>query len=141
MPRTTKKTLTSTESAQKVVDTIQDTILNLVLGDTADKIVENIVPVIEKRISDKFGFLPEIHEIKTESKVREIIGTVHEKFDEILKIVSLDIPVYLTGRAGTGKNVICKQVAEALNLDFYFTNAVTQEYKLTGQIYKFYEAV
>ena len=43
-------------------------------------------------------------------------------------------PVYLTGKAGTGKNVICQQVAEALGLDFYFTNAVTQEYKLTGFI-------
>lgn len=30
--------------------------------------------------------------------------------------------------------VICQQVAEALGLDFYFTNAVTQEYKLTGFI-------
>lgn len=51
-----------------------------------------------------------------------------------MQIVNLDIPVYLTGKAGTGKNVICKQVAEALGLDFYFTNAVTQEYKLTGFI-------
>ena len=46
----------------------------------------------------------------------------------------MDIPVFLSGAAGTGKNVICKQVAEALNLDFYFTNAVTQEYQLKGFI-------
>lgn len=39
---------------------------------------------------------------------------------------------YLTGPAGSGKNVICEQVAKALGLDFYFSNAVTQEYKLTG---------
>jgi hypothetical protein len=48
--------------------------------------------------------------------------------------VNLDIPVFLSGAAGTGKNVICKQVAEALNLEFYFTNAVTQEYQLKGFI-------
>jgi MoxR-like ATPase len=30
------------------------------------------------------------------------------------------------------KNVICKQVAEALKLEFYFSNAVTQEFRLTG---------
>lgn len=52
----------------------------------------------------------------------------------MLKIVSLDIPVFLTGAAGTGKNVICKQVAKSLGLNFYFTNAVSQEYKLTGFI-------
>jgi MoxR-like ATPase len=43
-------------------------------------------------------------------------------------------PVMLIGPAGTGKNVICKQVAKVLNSDFYFSNAVTQEYKLTGFI-------
>ncbi|MBQ0141033.1 MAG: AAA family ATPase [Kurthia sp.] len=32
------------------------------------------------------------------------------------------------------KNVLAKQVAEGLGLDFYFTNAVTQEHKLTGFI-------
>ena len=32
------------------------------------------------------------------------------------------------------KNVICKQVAEALDIPFYFTNAVQQEHKLTGFI-------
>ena len=30
--------------------------------------------------------------------------------------------------------MICKQIAEAMNLDFYFTNAVTQEYQLKGFI-------
>ena len=47
--------------------------------------------------------------------------------------INLDIPVFLTGPAGVGKNVICKQVAEALGLDFYFSNAISQEYKVTGQ--------
>lgn len=59
-------------------------------------------------------------------------GIQHEKFETVLKFVQADEPVYLTGPAGSGKNVLCKQVAEAMGLDFYFTNAVTQEYKLTG---------
>lgn len=41
-------------------------------------------------------------------------------------------PVFLTGAAGCGKNVICKQVAKALDIPFHFSNAVTQEYKITG---------
>ena len=40
----------------------------------------------------------------------------------------------LTGPAGSGKNYTLEQVAKALDLDFYFTNAVTQEFKLTGFI-------
>lgn len=57
---------------------------------------------------------------------------VHDKFESVVKFVSNDIPVLLTGPAGSGKNVLCKQIAKALGLKFYFTNAVTQEYKLTG---------
>lgn len=63
---------------------------------------------------------------------KDVKGVVHEKFETVLKFVANDEPVFLTGPAGSGKNYICKQVAEALGLKFYFTNAVTQEYKLTG---------
>lgn len=60
-------------------------------------------------------------------------GTVlHEQFDNILKFVANNRPVYLYGPAGSGKNHICQQIADALGLKFYFTNNVTQEYKLTG---------
>lgn len=62
----------------------------------------------------------------------KVEGTTHEMFETVLTYVLADEPVLLTGPAGTGKNVICQQVAEAMNLPFYFSNAVTQEYKLTG---------
>ncbi len=55
----------------------------------------------------------------------------HKEFDRILNAVKL-FPVYLYGPAGSGKNHLCEQIAAALNLDFYYTNTVTQEYKLTG---------
>ena len=99
-----------------------------------DEILDQIMPKVEAQILQKYGTLPELHEIKTSTETRKITGVTHEKFDKVLKIVSSDIPVFLTGKAGTGKNIICQQVAEALGLDFYFTNAVTQEYKLTGFI-------
>lgn len=57
---------------------------------------------------------------------------VHKKFETVLKFVSANEPVFLTGAAGSGKNVLCQQVAKAMNLPFYFSNAVTQEYKITG---------
>lgn len=101
---------------------------------SADEVVELIKPKIEHHIKETFGILPQVHKIETPTKVHEIKGVLHEKFDDVLKLVNLDIPVFLTGQAGTGKNVICKQVAEALDLDFYFTNSVTQEYQLKGFI-------
>jgi MoxR-like ATPase len=58
----------------------------------------------------------------------------HEKFEEIKMWVTLNVPVYLVGPAGSGKNHTLEQVAKELNLDFYFTNSIQQEYKLTGFI-------
>lgn len=52
----------------------------------------------------------------------------------ILECIKNDIPVFLTGPAGCGKNFIVQKAAKALGLDFYFTNSVQQEYKLTGFI-------
>ncbi len=62
----------------------------------------------------------------------EFDEVLHTQFDTVLKFVNADEPVFLSGPAGSGKNVLCQQVAKALGLEFYFSNAVTQEYKITG---------
>ena len=113
---------------------LEELLLKVIAEQSVEEIVKAVSPKLEQTIIDKFGVLPQIHEIKTPAGSREIKGTVHECFDKVLNLVNMDIPVFLSGAAGTGKNVICKQVAEAMNLDFYFTNAVTQEYQLKGFI-------
>ena len=113
---------------------LEELLLKVIAEQSVEEIVKAVSPKLEQSIIDKFGVLPQIHEVKTPAGNREIKGTVHECFDKVLNLVNMDIPVFLSGAAGTGKNVICKQVAEAMNLDFYFTNAVTQEYQLKGFI-------
>lgn len=54
--------------------------------------------------------------------------------ETIQTCIDNDIPVYLVGPAGCGKNYIVQKIAEELNIDFYFTNSVQQEYKITGFI-------
>ena len=58
----------------------------------------------------------------------------HEKFDTIKTCIENNIPVYLAGPAGSGKNYTLEEIANEMGLDFYFTNSVQQEYKLTGFI-------
>lgn len=58
----------------------------------------------------------------------------HSKYDQIKTCIQCDIPVYLVGEAGTGKNFTLEQIAQEMGLKFYFTNSVQQEYKLTGFI-------
>lgn len=72
------------------------------------------------------------HTIKIGDVTGKVEGIVHEKFDLILTMLANGRSVYLYGPAGSGKNHTCEQVAQAMGLKFYYTNCVTQEYKLTG---------
>jgi len=69
------------------------------------------------------------HEAKTNNGY-----VVHKEYETIKACIENDIPVYLVGPAGSGKNHTLQQIATDLELDFYFTNAVQQEFKITGFI-------
>lgn len=102
---------------------------DLIKEELTDKIFEQA----KQKIEEEYGTIYKKTVLETEDKEIDFGDEVlHEKFDTILKFVKQNEPVFLVGEAGTGKNYICKQVAKALGLDFYFSNAVTQEYKLTG---------
>lgn len=60
--------------------------------------------------------------------------TKHYQYHVIKTCINSDIPVYLYGEAGTGKNYTLQEIAADLNLTFYFTNSVQQEFKITGFI-------
>lgn len=113
---------------------LQNMMLKVLAEQSVDKVMENAKPILDEYIRNTYGVLPKVIEVKTEKGTNKIKGITHEKFEQVLKIINAGIPVFMTGGAGTGKNVIAKQVAESLGLEFYFTNAVTQEYKLTGFI-------
>lgn len=56
----------------------------------------------------------------------------HRDFDKIKAIIEDGTALYLYGPAGSGKNVVCKQVADDLGIPFHFANSVTQEFKING---------
>jgi len=56
----------------------------------------------------------------------------HAEFDTIMTCLEEGVPVYLHGPAGSGKNHTVEQIAKEQNWEFYFTNSVQQEYKVTG---------
>ena len=68
-------------------------------------------------------------------QIPEVKGEVHhDRYDEIKCCLECNIPVYLAGPAGSGKNHTVEQIAKELGWNFYFSNSVQQEYKLTGFI-------
>lgn len=123
----------------KKKDRIQDILNEAVIDKAKDIAVEDVEKQLknnlDKFIEDKYGALPKrIEIIRDETTRKPMTGIFHKEFENICRIVNSDIPLMLVGSAGAGKNYTLEQVAEALDLEFYFSNAVNQEYKLTGFI-------
>lgn len=121
--------------AQKLVDTAVNYVFDM--KDAEDnEVLQKIVTQVENELLKKYVYIPsKVIDIKiNDTIVHSTTEIVHPKFQDIIRYVSTDIPVFLVGNAGTGKNHLCKQIAKTLGLEFYFTNAVTNEYKITGFI-------
>lgn len=127
---------TSEASVAGAMDILSATITSILAQTQIPKIESEIMAGVETKVREfiqsEYGAIERKIVTVIDGKKAEVEGVQHEKFETVVKFVSNDIPVFLTGPAGTGKNVLCKQVAQALGLKFYFTNAVTQEYQLKG---------
>lgn len=115
------------------------TTLDMLIAESVAKLsLESVMatakPALDDFISKTYGVLPKTIKVETPAGTHEVKGMTCQEFETALKLVSAEIPVFLSGPAGCGKNVMCKQIAEALGLEFYFSNAVTQEYKISGFI-------
>lgn len=123
-------------SAKTALDFLGAAVVDILAKTKTEEIQKAIMDSCEQKVRDfiktEYGTIERKVVTIIDGKKFEGEGVVHEKFDTIVKFVANNEPVFLTGPAGSGKNVLCQQVAKALGLNFYFSNAVTQEYKITG---------
>ena len=96
-------------------------------------VVTDLADSIEIEVSHE-GRKIEVDFTKTTTTSKDDGTIKHAKYEQIKTCIRADIPVYLVGEAGTGKNFTLQEIATELGLEFYFTNSVQQEYKLTGFI-------
>jgi len=73
-----------------------------------------------------------LHELKNIIEPFSDEPVKHKKFEQIVTVLREGMSVYLYGAAGTGKNVLCQQIAEELGLTFYFANSVQDRFDLLG---------
>ena len=119
---------------ERMQDLLNEAIIEKGKEIAIEDLKEKLKSELDNFIEEKYGILPKRIEIVTDKSNKQMQGIFHKDFEKICKLVNANIPVMLTGGAGAGKNYTLEQVAEALDLDFYFSNAVNQEYKLTGFI-------
>ena len=113
-------------------DKLTEMFLETLAKASVDDVFAKCIPMLEEHIRNTYGSLPQRVVVETPKGNTEFSGLTHQMFDKVLKATYNNIPCFLTGPAGTGKSFLCKQVAEALKIPFYFSNALTQEYKVTG---------
>ena len=134
--RATEKTEEKAE-AVKGLSLLEKAVVEMIAKSQTDtlraEMIKDLRHTCDEFLLENYGAIKRkiVYEVN-EKKVDFGDEVVHNKFETVMKFVSANEPVFLTGAAGSGKNVLCKQVAKALGLEFYFSNAVTQEYKITG---------
>lgn len=97
-----------------------------------NEVIENLQKQIESfKNSPKSGNVINIT-VAGKTTTTEDNETYHQKFEEILNYVCNNENVYLYGPAGTGKNVICKQVANALKAAYFYNNTLYTKYDCIG---------
>ena len=65
----------------------------------------------------------------TSTKTEQVLDP---NFENILRLVAAHENVYLYGPAGSGKNTIAEQIAEALGVEFYYQNTLVTKFDISG---------
>lgn len=66
---------------------------------------------------------------KTTTKIPSVLDP---NFENILHLVAAHENVYLYGPAGSGKNTIAEQIADALGVEFYYQNTLVTKFDVSG---------
>lgn len=115
-------------------NTFEQAIIDGIIAKGKEIATKDLEDYIKEFVDKTYGKLPSTISVVQGEKTKEVEGLFHKNFEQIIQIVGQKIPLMLIGPAGSGKNHTLEQVAKALDLPFYFSNSITQEYKLTGFI-------
>lgn len=113
------------------IETTLKTLTSLILSQKNEVVdMKQIEAMIDEKIKKAQTICIKINEaVKFETK-----NILHDQFEDVLFWQAQREPVYLFGPAGTGKNVLSEQVAEALHVPFYYAGCLQQKYELEGFI-------
>lgn len=101
-------------------DIIEETLENKIITTIMPEIKERVLKEVDDLTKTVRKSIKTIKVVKADGTKKEETSIVHEKFEEILTLVNNNIPVMLTGGAGSGKSSTCEKVAQALRLRFLF---------------------
>lgn len=60
--------------------------------------------------------------LRGETEVKTMTAVFHEQFEKVLKLAQARMNIFIYGPTGCGKSHLCHQIAEALDLPYYFVS-------------------
>lgn len=145
----TQKTTTTKKTETKEMETTTTTtanelqqaaaLLQLLKGNGNDDTARERIDALEAKVDALSAQVEALknqpstkHEIVLPETSGKVEGILHPKYDEVLAMIAEGENVYLYGPAGSGKNVLCEQVAKGLGIPFYYQNTVLTKFDLSG---------
>lgn len=114
----------------------QTTTPNGLLDPLVEYLQNTVITELQAQIDElkKNATQSTILEVKTPKSTTKIEGLTHKVFPDALSYLCAGENLYFFGPAGSGKNVICEQLAKALNVDFYYQNTILTKFDLSGYV-------
>ena len=106
---------------------------NMLVQQVVEAVMKRIKPILEKLVrSQTPNKVEHVHTIKINDTATQVDGIKHPKYLDVVTYVANRENVYLYGPAGSGKNVLCEQVAKQLGVPFYYQNTLLTKFDVTG---------
>lgn len=106
---------------------------NMLVQQVVEAVMKRIKPILEKLVrSQTPNKVEHVHTIKINNTANQVDGIKHPKYLDVVTYVANRENVYLYGPAGSGKNVLCEQVAKQLGVPFYYQNTLLTKFDVTG---------
>lgn len=148
-PKTTAKkettnemeTTTTTAATATTANELQQAaaLLQLLKGNGNDNAARERIDAITAKVEELAAQVEalknqpaKVHEIRLPETSGKVEGITHPKYDEVMAMIAEGENVYLYGPAGSGKNVLCAQIAKGLGIPFYYQNTVLTKFDLSG---------
>ena len=125
----------ATPKPRSFAEVLEQSFIQTLTEKSAADMVSAMYPTVEKMLVEKFGLIPQIHEIRIPNRPEiQTKQVLHKQFDRILSATLDHESLYFFGPAGTGKSFLARQLAEAIGVEYYYTNNVTDDVQIKGFI-------